>query len=292
MKRILIWTIACILPVFLSGCARSTVRYGINYAGPELVNGMVEGIQNSKSIVLAKEGFAGNLLMITGLVEMTPDNRELLDKCAFLYCAYGMFMEDEDPEYAKTLYTIGKDYGMRSLKQKDLIRNALLSGEKPHEILHLFGPDDVPALSWTSFNWGLFMMLSLDDPMALMGMADTIAMVKRSVELDPDFFFGVGKAFLAAYYAMVPEYLGLGGGPENALSMFQEAEAVTNGKFLLVDVFKARYYASTLDDLDLYRNLLEKVLEADPGTLDGGRLLNELAQVKAGFYLQNEDQYF
>jgi hypothetical protein len=33
-----------------------------------------------------------------------------------LYCAYGLFVEDENNEYAISLYKVGTEYGMRALK--------------------------------------------------------------------------------------------------------------------------------------------------------------------------------
>ena len=97
---------------------------------------------------------------------------------------------------------------------------------------------------------------------------------------------------MASYYAMVPEHLGLGGGPQNSKAMFEEARAVADGKFLLVDLFEARFLAASTDDKELFEKRLEHVLSADSKSLAGGRLLNQLAKMKAKIYKRNQDQFF
>jgi hypothetical protein len=277
------------------GCAsfqRMTTRIGINMGIAPAIPMMVDKLKDTKSGRLAEKGFPGQLLMITGFVELSPENEQLLNEAAFLYCSYGIFVEDKEPEFAKELYEIGRDYGLRALKQNSYFKDGLDRGEKICNLVQHIGKKRVAALVWTGLNSGLWIVLNMDDPAALMGMADTIALIKRSLELDPNFYYGAGKMFLGAYYAMIPEYLGLGGGPENAKKMFEEAKAVENGKFLLVDVLQARYLATITEDEDSFDSLLNGVLEADASALKGVRLINELAKRKAAFYLENKDMFF
>ena len=277
------------------GCAKiskMTTTMGINMGIAPAIPLMVDKLKDTKSGRLAEKGFAGQLLMVTGFVELSPYNENLLNEAAFLYCSYGIFMEDSEPEFAKELYEIGKDYGLRALKLNKSFRKGLERGEKICNLVKHIEKDQVPALVWTGLNSGLWIVLNMDDPAALMGMADTIALIKRSLELDPNFYYGAGKMFLGAYYAMIPEYLGLGGGPENSKKMFKEARAVENGKFLLVDVLQARYLSTATEDEDGYDALLEAVINADPGELKGVRLINELSKRKARYYLDNKSNFF
>ena len=277
------------------GCARVSkmaTKVGINMGIAPAIPLMVDKLKDTKSGRLAEKGFAGQLLMVTGFVELSPNNVKLLNEAAFLYLSYGIFMEDKEPEFAKELYEIGKDYGVRALKQNKKFRKGLERGEKICNLVKHIGKKQVPALVWTGLNSGLWIVLNMDDPEALMGMADTIAVIKRSLELDPNFYYGAGKMFLGAYYAMIPEYLGLGGGPENSKKMFEQARAVENGKFLLVDVLQARYLSTSIEDEDKFDALLEGVLEADPGQLEGVRLINILSQKKARFYMDNKENFF
>jgi len=277
------------------GCAKiskMTTTMGIRMGIAPAIPLMVDKLKDTKSGRLAEKGFAGQLLMVTGFVELDPNNIKLLNEAAFLYCSYGIFMEDKEPEFAKELYEIGKDYGLRALKQNKKFRKGLERGEKINTLVKHIGKNHVPALVWTGLNSGLWIVLNMDDPAALMGMADTIALIKRSLELDPKFYYGAGKMFLGAYYAMIPEYLGLGGGPENSKKMFEDARSVENGKFLLVDVLQARYLSTTTEDEDEFDALLNGVINADPGELKGVRLINELSKTKARYYLENKDNFF
>jgi hypothetical protein len=277
------------------GCAqvsRMTTTMGINMGIAPAIPLMIDKIKDTKSGRLAEKGFAGQLLMVTGFVELSPYNAKLLNEAAFLYCSYGIFMEDNEPEFAKELYEIGKEYGLRALKLNRKFRKGLERGEKISNLVQHIGKSQVPALIWTGLNSGLWIVLNMDNPEALMGMADTIALIKRSLELDPNFYFGAGKMFLGAYYAMLPEYLGLGGGPENSKKMFEEARSVENGRFLLVDVLEARYLSTSIEDTDSFERLLNGVIEADPSELKGVRLINELSKSKARFYLKNQEKFF
>jgi len=277
------------------GCAsiqKMTTRIGINMGIAPAVPMMVEKLQDIKSGRLAEKGFPGQLLMITGFVELSPNNEKLLNEVSFLYCAYGLFVEDKEPEFAKELYEIGRDYGLRALKQDKAFKIGLERKEKINHLVQHIDKDFVAPLLWTGLNYGLWILLNLHDPAALLGMADTIALIKRSLALDPNFYYGAGKMFLASYFAMTPKQMGLGGGPESSKKMFNNARAVENGKFLLVDVLQARYLATSTDDEASFDALLNGVLKADSSALKGVRLINELAKRKAAFYLENKERFF
>ena len=231
-------------------------------------------------------------MMVTGMVELSPNNFRLLNETAFLYCAYGLFMEEKEPKFAKELFAIGKDYGIRALKQNRKFRKGLERGDKLADLVGNLGKGYVRPMIWTGLNSGLWIVHNMDDPEALMGMADTIALIKRSIELDENFYHGAGKMFLGAYFALLPEYLGLGGGPENSRKMFAESRAIENGNFLLIDVLEARFLSTTVEDEDRFEELLKGVIAKDPTGVKGVRLINELAKMKAKYYLEKQSSFF
>ena len=280
-------TIMLGLILYSTGCA----RLAANMSGP-LVSGLMDAIKDTGSVTLVKQGLSSQVLLVTALSEMSPNNIRLLKESSFLYCVYGLFIEDDDPEYARELYAIGKEYGLRALKQNRKFRKGLTEGKQISELVGFLDQRYAQALCWAALNGGFYLILNLKDPGALMEMSDISAMVKRSVELDQIYYYGIGKLFLASYYAMIPEHLGLGGGPQNSKAMFKEARAVADGKFLLVDLFEARFLAASTDDKELFEKRLEHVLSADSKSLAGGRLLNQLAKMKAKIYKRNKDQFF
>jgi len=277
------------------GCSsfyKMQTRVGIDVGVAPAVSHMIDAIKDTKSGRLAEKGMADHLLMVTGMVELSPNNFRLLNETAFLYCAYGLFMEEKEPDFAKELFAIGKDYGLRALKQNRKFRKGIEKGDKIADLVGHLGKGYVNPMVWTGLNSGLWIVQNMDDPEALMGMADTIALIKKSIELDENFYHGAGKMFLGAYFALLPEYLGLGGGPDNSRKMFTEARAIEKGNFLLIDVLEARFLSTTVEDEDRFEELLKGVLQKDSGNVKGARLINELAKMKAKFYLENQSKYF
>ena len=287
-KKLISAIILILFIISIGGC----IRMGVNILGAPMVSHMVENISHTGNIRLVKEGLASQVLLATAITEMSPDNIDLLTETSFLYCAYGLFIEDEDPNYAKELYSLGKDFGIRALKQDYRFRHRLESGDKISLLADSLGSKYAKALCWAGINGGLLIILNLDDPGALIELADIIAMVKRSITLDEDYFHGVGKIFLGAYYALVPPYLGLGGGEDASRKMFQEAREISNNQFLLVDLFEARFLATAIEDESLFELKLKQVLSADPSDLKHARLINELSKVKAKHYLSQKPNYF
>ena len=274
------------------GCVKSAVKTGVHLSAVPVMDMMMDSLLDSPSSTLLKDGMASNVLLVTALAEMDPKNQGLLSKTCLLYTSYGMMVEDEDPAYAVELYSIAKQYGMRSLMTDKAFAKGLEEGKKIPELTPLLDKKYMEALCWTGLAYGLYLMQNMDDPMALMDMPDCVAMVQKSMELDDHYMFGVGKAFMGGYYAMLPEFLGLGGGPDASKAMFEEARAVSGGKFLLVDVFEARFLSTYIDDRDRFESLLNSVLEGDSAALDGGEGLNDLAKAKAKYYLSIEDTLF
>ncbi|MFP4445712.1 MAG: TRAP transporter TatT component family protein [Desulfosudaceae bacterium] len=275
----------------VSGCA-TWLKLQTDLAVVPMVSEMVSKASDAENLRVVKEGMPTNIVMLTALAKISPDNRRLLKDCAFLYCAYGMMVENEDAEYAAQLYANGRQYGMDALKTDTRFRKGLEAGRPLPELVEYLDEDYAEALSWTGICSGLWILRNMDDVTALVRLVDALALVKRSIELDEDYFFGMGKAFLGAYYAQVPESLGTGGGPAASRKMFAEARAVTDGKLLLVDVYEARFLLSQIKDREGYVATLEKVLEADPDILKGGRAFTAMAKVKARYFLEHRKEYF
>lgn len=275
-----------------SGCIKQAVKAGVGFGAVPVMDMMMETLFDSPCATLLKDGMASNVLLVTALAEMDPDNRDLLSKTCFLYTSYGLMTEDENPKYAEELYSIAKGYGLRALKTEKKFALGMAEGKKIPELVGFLGDPYLEPLCWTGLAYGLFLMQNMDDPMALMDMPDCIAMVQRSMEIDDNYMFGMGKAFMAGYYAMLPEFLGLGGGPVASAAMFEEARKVSGGKFLMVDVFEARFLSTYVDDQERFDMLLNKVLDSDPTILPGGAALNDMARIKAKYFMSIKNELF
>ena len=285
-KGIVIFLIAVLFSGF--GCARMAV----NMAGGPMVSTMIEKVQDMESARLLKDGFAGDLILISALAETSPDNYDLLTQCSFGYLAYALMIEDEDPEYAKDLLAIGKKYGLRALRQNKKFAKGYDDGKKIYELVGDLPKKYTDSLCWTAMNYGFLCILNIDDPTVYVSLADVVSMAKKSAELDNTFYFGAATGFIAAYYALIPKVADPDAGPDSAEKTFNEARALSGGKLLLIDYLEARFLATSVDDRDLFRKRLNHVLSADPSGMKGIRAFNEVAKLKAKYYLENEKKFF
>lgn len=274
----------------ISGCS-TILRLETDFVSP-MISKLVDRAANSGSMRVVREGIGANALLVTSFSEISPNNRLLLEKSAYLFCAYGLIVEEAEPEFASELYATGKQYGMRALKENGCFEKGLRKGQRIPELTGCLGKNYTEAALWTGIATGLWIFRNLDDSAALVELADAVALVERSLELDENYFFGLGKIFLGAYYALIPDFFGTGGGPEASAKMFAEARAASDGKLLLVDVWEARFLDTQLKNRQEYIRKLESVISADPNILDGYQGFTNIAKAKARYFLDHMDEYF
>jgi len=289
-KTVAMLVTAGMLMVTCTGCSL-IFRMQADFVSP-FVTQMVEETVGTQSARAIREGIAANGLLVSALIRISPTNRVYLEKGAFIYCAYGLLVEDEDPVYATELYAISKEYGLRALKTNRNFRKGLEQGKNIPELVADMDKTYMEALSWTGLSQGLWILQNMTDPEALVELADAVAMVKRSLELDETYFFGMGNAFLGVYYSFIPDFFGVGGGPEASQAMFDRARAVTGDRLLLVDVFEARFLDTQVHDRESFVKKLEGVIAADPDILPESPVLTDIAKSKAAFFLKHMEAYF
>ena len=131
LKSVLILCLIALLFLGVSGCT-ATRHMVQKTAVPMLdtsVDDIVDKLLRSKNGAFVKDGLPGTLLLVTGIVELAPTDYDLLATTSLLYSAYGLFVEDENPDYAISLYEVATDYGMRAMKvNNSKFRKALEDG--------------------------------------------------------------------------------------------------------------------------------------------------------------------
>ncbi|MDY6856548.1 MAG: TRAP transporter TatT component family protein [Thermodesulfobacteriota bacterium] len=289
--------ICLVLTFFLgvSGCAyigERVAKKSIRTFFKMTHDDLIKHILLIDSDMLAREGIGGAGLITMLINGFVYDHREVNSLNALIYAAYGILVEYEDPKYAMYLYQRAREYGMLSLQNNKKFREGLERGEKIHKLVHHMGKEYTGPLLFTSLAWGLQVMLDPDDMFELVNMPDIIAMVDRSIELDEGYLYGLGLTFKGAYYAFVPEFMGLGGGPESSKATFDKAMEKSNGMLVLADTFRARYWATLMKDEEMFDTLLKKTIELPRNYFPEGTLLNELARWKARDYLKSKDEWF
>ena len=296
LKGISILCLIVFLAVYVSGCTatRHTVQKAAVTLVDTSVDDLVDKLLRQKNAAFVIDGLPGGLLVITGLTELAPTNYNLLATTSFLYMAYALFVEDEDANYAISLYTVGTDYGMRALKANNSkFRKAIDEGMRISEAVKFLTKDDLKALTWYGVNLAKRITLQLANPDEFIDLPDAVAAAKRSIELDPNYAWGAVWNVLGIYYAIMPAMMGLGGGEENSKEAFANGHKAENGEFGLIDVFYARYLCPVIKDPDLFDQLLNRVIEMDSCKLGNGLcMVNELAKQKARYSMANKASYF
>lgn len=240
----------------------------------------------------AREAMPAQLALTESLLVSDPRSRDLRRLAAegFGGGAF-LFLEDEEPERAKGFYLRGRAHALAALALKPRFANlAALPQDRLEAALERASKDDVPELFWAAFSWAGWINLSKDDAAALAELPKAFALMTRAWELDPGFQFGGADLFFGVYQASRPPILG--GNPGKAKTHFEWAHRITQGRYLMTHYLNARWYAVAVQDRELCRQLLRKVLDEPSGRLPGARLADEAAKRKAAALMERIDDYF
>jgi hypothetical protein len=152
--------------------------------------------------------------------------------------------------------------------------------------------EDVPALFWYGFNLAAFINRNLDSVAALGQGVFVEKAMQRIIALQEDYMFGSAHLLLMAYYGSRSPMMG--GSAEKAKQHYDRIQILTQKKFLLADVYYARYALVQQNNQSEFEKLLRPLLKqsiqpSEPSTL---RLYNELAKNRAQLYLKSIDDLF
>jgi tetratricopeptide (TPR) repeat protein len=286
MRRL--WVSIFIL-FMLNSC--SVQKMAVN-ATASLIDYNILSFYEEEDPEIAKIAGASNLKLLEGLIKADPGNDSLLIKASQAFGGYAfLFVEDESSERAEGLYRRGMEYGLKVLEKKEGFQKALKGDIGEFEkALKSLQKEDMPALFWTTYCWAGKINLNRDSPRALIEIPRVKLMMDRALELDETFFYGSPHLLLATYYASRPKMLG--GQPEKAREHFEKAIQLNQGKFLLSYFLYAKFYAVQIQDKELYRKLLDRIVAAKPDILPEQMLSNQIAKIKAERALKNIDEIF
>jgi hypothetical protein len=272
-----------------SGC--STSRMTVNMMTPVLQN-TVDVALRSEDTQLVRDALPTSLLLLEGMIETNPKNRDIAVLASMLYFAYGFaFVEEEDPARASELYDRGRELGWQALDRPETAA-AIREGSfaEVEAALEELRERDAEALLWVCGNWGMWIELNLGRPAAVADFARLMPLVERVAELDDTLFWGMPRILLGAMHASRPVMLG--GDPERARKEFDRAFEVSSRNLLLAQVFFAKTYCVQTFDQDAFESSLREVLEAPAGQLPDGELLNQIARLQADVLLERSEEIF
>lgn len=287
----------------LSSCTPKKIASDIT---AQIMAGGAPSFEMESDVEVAKTTSITMLKMLEAFQYDNPSNKTLNVLLSRSYANYSQgFLEQEllmaqgvdDAKYekylkrAKNFYAKGKDFGLRALKKNGGFKKALTKDLDTYKkSLKSFGRGSVPAMFWTAMNWGSWINLSKDSPIAIAEFPKAEALMERVLKLDENYFYGGPHLFFGFSYGSRPKMFG--GDKAKSKMHFEKAINAYNRKFLLGIVFYAQIYAVQNQDPVLFESLLNEVIAADPSALPEARLANELAQEKAQWLLENKARFF
>lgn len=295
----LTFTLAGCLIWFASGCSsiRQTMMAG---AADSLAMAAAQSFQQESDPKLAADAMPFALKTLDMLVLQQPDNPELRLAAAKSYIQYSSAfldgearkIEDEDFRAARELrqravrlYLRGRDYAASALEHRQ-------PGFRGHtlDMLPRMQPADVPYLYWFGAGWAAAIAANPSDMGNVAAMPVVEAVMRRALELDPDFDSGALHDFFILYEGSRGE--AAGGSTERAEQFFEQALNASAGKLASPYVSFATTVVIQQQDARRFRELLQTALAIDPDAHPDHRLANVVAQDKARWYLNNIEHFF
>jgi len=294
---------APVIIICLMGCGFKKLA---TKASTEIFYDSTAAIDSESDVDLARDSSMGFLKMLEGFYLQNPRDPKILVLLTRSYTGYAYGFTENDmlaakgsnpaayqkaSDRAKLFYTRAHKYGNELLSlNKKFAAAQEGTMDQFQEALKSFGPKDVENLFWAGMAWGNYLNFNKDSMEAVAELPRIEAVMNRVVELNADYFYGGPRLFLGALYGSRPKTLG--GDPDKSKQNFDEANAVTQGKYLMAPVTMAQIYAVQIQDAALFQRTLDGVVAADPAALPEQRLSNELAIERAKILLSKKSQFF
>lgn len=278
-----------LLPIFLGGCGLAKLSR----------------IQKEGNLVVVETTLANNLKTLERLAK--TGNTGLIVKTARAHSSYSGFLEDkmEDAEIAGNTetademrsqaiahYVRSEEYAFKALAKSDKTfkKPRTVDLETFKAALQTLKKKQVEPLFWAGYAMGRGISLQKDDPMQVIDLARVELMMGRVLELDETFYFGSAHLFYAVYYG--DRSPAIGGDPERAKEHIDIVDKMNDGKFLMSKFYLARYYAYPKQDLKLYKQALQEVIDTPQDIYPGEAAATSLAKSRAKRWLDQADILF
>jgi len=291
-------TVYILLPVLLiavsvslSGCALK--RGMVISASKTLLSGSMTALLSESDLAFARSGMESDLKLLEGLINVSPEDEELLVLAAQGYSGYALiYLEETEPERAAFFYRRARDYGMRAL-QVDIPRiNSEMPLDEFDKTLTKLDGDDVSTAYWTAVAWGSMINLELSSPSVIAQYPKAVSLMNWVYQTDSSYYHYGSLWFLASFSAALPKMMG--GDLDKSRTLFTEADSLCGGRFLMGKVLFARTYAVTAMDKPLFEKLLGDVIARGQSgeSIPELRLLNSAAVYRAERLLKRTDDLF
>ncbi|MEM7053491.1 MAG: TRAP transporter TatT component family protein [Pseudomonadota bacterium] len=273
------------LIAFLGGCASL-----IDQAVVDFSNDLETAVLNYDEPLMIERGLPAFLLILEARLQNNPENAQTLMSLAQLTSAYaGLFIDR--PDTARSLNQRALDQARKAA----CLESELLCDIRSRPFLEFeqdlqgLPKDALDAAYILGTTWAGWIASASDDFSALADLPKVEALLEWVTEQSPEHDDGGVWLYLAVLNSQRPP--AAGGRPALALQQYERALEISRDKNLLVKVFMADQYARLLFDRDLFVELLEDVVAADPDQPDYV-LANHIAQARARDLLEQTATIF
>ncbi len=272
----------------------------------ELFGRAAAGIEPHWDYELIGKSFPASIIQLEGLLRIVPDNEVIGLSLVAAYVGYGTgWIEDrveiadieDDWEEAEDLrrralvmYNRSWDLSKHFLRNRDPgFDDALKGGVDTLQTwvdTALVDKKDAAILLWAGASLGARINMGMEDMDTVADLPLAKVILERSVTLDPDFMFMIGKMTMGVLAAseFPPDM-------DRAKLILDDVLEKTERRNLMVQMSMARYYAVAMGDHKLFRELLQEVVDAGD-VLPEARLSNAIARRRAARYLDQIEYYF
>lgn len=269
----------------LSACASIT-----NWVGTKVSDNLTLAVMNSEDMWIIEHGLPAYLIMVDAMIEANQNNVAMLLSGARLNGSYATaFVSDVARQ--KVLSEKALRYALRAacLDIKWMCEVRSLPFDEFDEKLAQMRKRKLATSYGLASAWAGYIQVNSDDWHAVAELPRVKALMKWVAELDPTLDGATPYMYLGIFESLLPP--AMGGNPDLARRHFEQAVELRGEDNLYIKVMFAEFYARLVYDRELHDELLAQVLEADI-VVDGLRLQNEIAQIRATELLGDADDYF
>jgi hypothetical protein len=239
--------------------------------------------------------------MLEALYHGDPTNEEVLllltrsmASYAFGFLEYEAEKDGVARDRAAQLYDRATSYGLLLLERR--------LGKETTQLAHSGSTDDwlakisrakkedVEALFWTGYAWAGAIRKKVNSPLAVSELPRAVGLIEQVLRLNPNYHYGIAQFFMGVYLADRPKMLG--GNPKKSKEEFDAGFKISDGKYVMGKYLMARYYAVATQDLPLFRQLLNEVIQSPEDLLPNQRLSQEIARGWAKLLKDREKEFF
>jgi hypothetical protein len=182
------------------------------------------------------------------------------------------------PEEKLAAWDTAVQWGGRCMAVNSEFAELMKKGDETERTaIRVMQEDDAGCLYWAASALGKW--AKLKGFSTLLKHKDTAkAYIARVEELDENYFYAGPDRYFGAVYAVAPSFAG--GDLSKAVVRFDESIELQPG-YLGTKVLKAEYYATKMQDAELFEALLDEVIAADPEAIPELGPENRAEQLKA-----------